>query len=228
LISGKIGVYETAMVAIYGARESGPRIEDHEIAGSFALDDVALGIDDRRLHAEERQRRRARLELDRAGQGRDEDAARLGLPPGIDDRAAPLSHHVVVPLPRFGIDRLPDGAKELQRFPLGALNIIVARTHQRPDRGRHRVEDIDLVLVYHLPEARGVGIARYALEDEGGRAVGARPIDYVGVAGDPADICRAPIDIAIVIVEHVLVGYRREHEISARRVHHALRLSGRA
>jgi hypothetical protein len=45
------------MVAEDGASKPRPGVEDHEIAGARALDNIALGIDDRRLHAEERQGR---------------------------------------------------------------------------------------------------------------------------------------------------------------------------
>ena len=60
----------------------------HEVALAGPLQDLALGVDDLGLDAEERPRRRARLQLRRAGQRRDQDAAGLGLPPGVDDRAA--------------------------------------------------------------------------------------------------------------------------------------------
>ena len=84
------------------------------------------------------------------------------------------------------------------------------------------------MLVDDLPEARGVGIVRHALEHQRGRAVGERTVDDIGVAGDPADIGRAPIDVAVVIVEHILMRHRGEHEIAARGVQHALGLSRRA
>ena len=58
----------------------------HKIARGCAFEHLALGIDDLRLDAEERPRRGAGLEPDRAGQRRDQNAAGLGLPPGVDDR----------------------------------------------------------------------------------------------------------------------------------------------
>ena len=50
------------------------------------------------------------------GQRRDHVAAGLGLPPGVDDRAAAAADGLVVPHPRFGIDRLADGAEDAQRL----------------------------------------------------------------------------------------------------------------
>ncbi len=84
------------------------------------------------------------------------------------------------------------------------------------------------MLVDHVPEAAGIREVRHALEHQRGRAVGERAVDDVGMARHPADIGRAPVDIAVVIIEDVLVGHRNVDEIAARRVQHALRLAGRA
>ncbi len=198
------------------------------LPSAFALQHLAVAVDDLRLDAEERLGRRAGLQRGRARQRRDQDAAGLGLPPGVDDRAAMLADHAVVPQPGFGIDRLADRAQQAQRIQLALLHRRLALAHQRADRGRRGVEDVDLVLVEHLPEARGVGIVRHALEHQRGRAVGERAVDDVAVPGDPAHIGRAPVDIAVVIVEHVLVRHRGVDEIAAGGVQHALRLAGRA
>ena len=200
----------------------------HRLPLVGALLHLAFGVDDLRDDAEERPRRRAGLELGGARQRRDEDAAGLGLPPGVDDRAAVLADHVVVPLPRFRIDRLADGAEQAQRFARGLLHRAVAALHQRADRGRRGVDDVDLVLVAHFPEARGGRIVRHALEHQRDGAVGERAIDDVAVAGDPADVGGAPVDVAVVIVEHVLMRDRRVDQIAAGGVQHALRLAGRA
>ena len=105
---------------------------------------------------------------------------------------------------------------------------FVAALHQRADRGRRGVEDVDLVLVDHVPEPRIVRIVRHALEHQRGRAVRQRPIEDVAVAGDPADVGGAPVDVAVVIVEHVLMRHRREHQIAGAGMQHALGLAGRS
>ncbi len=173
-------------------------------------------------------RRRAGLERGRARQRRDQDAAGLGLPPGVDDRAAAVADHAVIPLPGFRIDRLADGAEQPQRGARGLLHRLVAGLHQRADRGRRGVEDVDLVLVDHLPEARHGRIVRHAFEHQRGGAVRERAVDDVAVAGDPADVGGAPVDVAVVIVEDVLVRHRHVDVIAAGGVQHALRLAGRA
>ncbi len=91
------------------------------------------------------------------------------------------------------------------------------------------VEDRDLVLLDDLPPAalvRGVG---GALVDHLGRAVGQRPVDDVGVAGDPADVGGAPVDVGLgvhVVDDRVRVG--RLGEVAAGRVEDALGLPGGA
>src|SRR5581483_6384797 len=114
---------EALVVAEHGAHLSRPAVEDDEVARGRTVEEVALLVDEGRLQAEERPRGRAGLELGGAGQRRDEDAARLRLPPGVDDRAPALADDAVVPLPRFGVDRLADGAEQLQRRAVGALDV---------------------------------------------------------------------------------------------------------
>ncbi len=192
----EVGVDEALVVAVDRAHHSGPGIGDAEIAGGGALLHLALGVDDLRDDAEERLRRRAGLEPGRAGQRRDQDAAGFGLPPGVDDRAAALADHAIVPLPRLRIDRLADGAEQPQRLARGLLHRRVAGLHQRADRGRRGVDDVDLVLVANLPEPRHARVVRHALEHQRGGAVRERPIDDVAVAGHPADVGGAPVDVA--------------------------------
>ena len=108
------------------------------------------------------------------------------------------------------------------------LDEFLALAHQRADRGGGGVEDVDLVLGADLPEAAGIGVGRHALEHHRGRPVGEGPVDDVAVAGDPADIGGAPVDVALVVVEDVFVGHRRIGEITAGGVHDALRRAGGA
>ena len=57
------------------------------------------------------------------------------------------------------------------------------------------------MLLADLPEAAGVGPGRHALEHQRGGAVGEGSVDDVAVAGDPAHVRGAPVDVALVVVE---------------------------
>src|SRR5690606_8552140 len=174
---GEIGLDEALVVAPDGAHLARPAVEQAQRALGLAVQHLALGGDDGRDDAGQRPGRRTGLELGGAGQGRDQDAAGLGLPPGVDHRAAAVADHAVVPKPGLGIDRLADAADDPQAFAAGRLYRALALAHQRTDGGRGGVEDVDAVLVDDLPEAAGVRPGRHALEHQGGRAVGERAVD---------------------------------------------------
>ena len=146
---------------------------------------------------------RAGLER-RDRQWRDHEAAGLGLPPGIHDRAALLADHGVVPAPGFRVDRLADGAQQAQAAQVVAVGPGVAEAHQAADGGRRGVEDGDAVLLDHAPPAVGVGVGGRAFVHEAGRAEEQRGVDDVAVAGDPAGVGGAPPAIFVLDVEDVL------------------------
>ena len=225
-IGAEVGVDETLVVAIHGTHLARPGIQQHQVAFGRAFDEGAIGIHQGRLHAEERQAGRTGLEVGGTGQRADEDAAGFGLPPGIDHRTACVADHVVIPAPGFGIDRLADAAQQTQRLARGAFHRCLAFTHQGADGGGRGVEDGDLVLVDDVPEPRHVGIVGDAFEHHRGRAVGQRTIDDVTVAGDPAHVGRAPVDVVLAQVEHSFVRIRGEQQVAAGGVQHALGLAG--
>ena len=63
------------------------------------------------------------------------------------------------------------------------------------DRGRRGVEDRRLVALDQLPPDPLVRVVRRPLPHHAGRPVGERAVDDVGVAGDPADVGGAPVDV---------------------------------
>ena len=100
-IAREVGLAEARVIAPDRPRLAGPGAPEAEVARhAVAVELLALLVDQHRLDAEERQRRRAGLGRRRAGQRRDQDAAGLGLPPGVDHRAAPVADDVVVPVSR--------------------------------------------------------------------------------------------------------------------------------
>ena len=85
------------------------------------------------------------------------------------------------------------------------------------------------VALEHLPPDVLVRVVRRALVHHRGGAVGERPVDDVGVPGDPADVGRAPVDVLLGLeVEDDLVRVGDAGQVAAGRVEDALRLRRRA
>src|SRR3989449_4032548 len=91
------------------AQHRRPGLREDEVA---RLRRVALLVEDLRLDAGERLRRRAGLEDGDAGERRDENLSRFRLPPGVDHRAPPAADDLPVPDPRLRVDRLADRPRQ--------------------------------------------------------------------------------------------------------------------
>ena len=72
------------------------------------------------------------------------------------------------------------------------------------------------------------GVVGRAFVHEGRRPGRQRAVDDVGVAGDPADVGRAPVDVLVADVEHPLHRLLGVEVVAGRGVLDALRLAGRA
>src|SRR5207302_10719554 len=89
------------------------------------LDRLAVAlVHDVRLDPGERMGRRARLGRRQTRERRDHDLARLGLPPGVDDRAALTADNRVVPQPGLRVDRLADGSEQPQLVQIVLLDMF--------------------------------------------------------------------------------------------------------
>src|SRR5229473_2966482 len=84
-----------------------PRFGEGEEA-TTDLDLLGPDVKERGVEAGERRGSAARLRLGETGQWRNDNRARLRLPPRIDDWAAAAADFLAIPHPRLGIDRLPD------------------------------------------------------------------------------------------------------------------------
>lgn len=51
-----------------------------------------------------------------------------------------------------------------------------------------------------------IGVNWRALKEDGGAAVGQRPVDDVAVTRDPADVGHAAKHVAVAVAEHILKG----------------------
>uniref|UniRef100_A0A0N4Z5G8 PE-PGRS family protein n=1 Tax=Parastrongyloides trichosuri TaxID=131310 RepID=A0A0N4Z5G8_PARTI len=87
----EIGVEEALVVAVDRAHLARPAVGDAQIALGRAVQHAAFGVDDLQLDAGQGLGRRAGLGVGGPGQRRDQMAAGLGLPEGVDDRAAALA-----------------------------------------------------------------------------------------------------------------------------------------
>ena len=152
----------------------------------------------------ERSRGRTRLGAREAWQRRDHDRAGFGLPPGVDDRAALAADVPVIPHPRFRVDRLADRSQQPQRAEIVLRWPLGAPPHERANRRRRGVENRHAVALDDLPEAILLRPVGRAFVHHHGRAVGQRSVDDVAVAGDPADIGRAPVDVVVFQIEDPL------------------------
>ncbi len=83
------------------------------------------------------------------------------------------------------------------------------------------------MLLADLPEAAGIRVGRHALEHHRGGAIGERAIDDIAVPGDPADIRGTPENVAVLVVERVLMRHRGIDQITTRTMHHTLGLPRR-
>src|SRR4028119_90328 len=137
-----------------------------------------------------------------AGQRRAHNGARLCLPPLVDDRTTLLAYVLVVPQPGIWVDRLARGPQQPQGRQVAIpYRLIGACLLERPYGSGSRVEGGDLLLLYDLEPAVVVRVGGRPLELDGSTAYDQRPVDEVGVAGDPADVRRAPEDVLFLVVQ---------------------------
>src|SRR4051812_47116905 len=227
-VLGPVRLDVALVVPVERAQHPGPRPAQSQVA-LLGAGVVGLLVDDLRLDARQRRAGRPRLHVLQPGQRGDEDRARLGLPPGVDNWAALAADHVVVPEPGLRVDRLSDRAEEAQAGEVVLLRMLDAPLHARADRRRGRVEDRDLVALDQVPPDVLVRVVRRALVHHRRAAVGQRPIDDVGVPGDPADVGRAPEDVGSRLeVEHHTVRVGDVRQVAPGGVQDPLRLGGRA
>src|SRR5580700_1423914 len=206
-----------------------PRVADADVARlAAALGHlVAVFVENDGVDAERRGAAAARLHLVDAGERRAEEAAGLGLPPGVGDGRLASAAGLVEPAPHLGLDWLADRRHGLEVVVvLGGL----VRSHlaQHPDRGGRGVEDVHPKLLGDAPRPAGVRVVRGAFVHDARGAEGERPVDDVGVPGDPADVRHAPVGVVRVDVLVVLGRPGHVRHVTADGVLAALRTACRA
>src|SRR5688500_2564208 len=124
---GVVALLEALGVAPDGADHRRPRALDHQDAALALADRVTGLVDDIGDDARQRRLAGAGLQGVHAGERRDHVAAGLGLPPGVDDRAAAVADRLVVPAPGLRVDRLAHGAEDAQRLEVVFPRQLAAR-----------------------------------------------------------------------------------------------------
>src|SRR5262245_59399031 len=92
---------------------------------------------------------------------------------------------------------------------------LIAPTNEGPNRGRRGIENAHRILFDNSPEAVRLRPIRRAFIHDDSRSGRERAIDDITVAGDPADICRAPVDVALAQIENIFRGRIYSDEISS-------------
>src|SRR5579863_5672161 len=103
---------------------------------------------------------------------------------------------------------------------------LLSPLDESPDRGGSGVENAYLMAVNDAPETIRLGTVGRALVHHAGCTVLQRPINDVAVAGDPANVCGAPVSVFFLEIEYPFRGQISSDRISACGVNHSLRLAG--
>ena len=74
-------------------------------------------------------------------------AAGFGLPPGVDDRAAPFPDDLSIPHPRFRIDWLADSAQQAQARKIVFQRPVLAPFDERANRSGSGIDNINAMLL---------------------------------------------------------------------------------
>ena len=111
---------------------------------------------------------------------------------------------LVVPAPGFRVDGLAHGTQQTQGRQIILFHPFLTLGHEGPDGRGCRIELVDLPLVHGGPEPTRIRIGGHPFEHETGGALGQRAVHDIGVSGDPADVRRAPIDVAVMVIKDIL------------------------
>lgn len=218
------------VVLVDCARNRRPRcLEAQNALNAVTLELLArLRVQDDGLDTEERHRCATRLRLDGSGERRHDDRASLSLPERVDDGALLAADMVVVPVPRFRVDRLADTTEDTKRAQIVILHVVLTEAAEETDGSGRRVELGNLVLVDGLPVPCGGRVDGRRLEDGSRHTVCERTVYDVGMSGDPSNVGHASEAVVWVHVKDVLDGQSRPEEVATGGVDDTLRFSSRA
>src|SRR5438132_12728748 len=202
-----VGRHETVRIAVDRLEDTGPGIADTDVAGfrTAFRDRLSLLVEDDRKDAQHPRTAAARFHRLKGGQGAAQEAAVLGLPPGIYDGGLPLPDAVVVPAPYLRLDWFADRCHVLEVVVV-LLRFVRAQLAQHADGGRGRVEDVDPQPLRDPPRTAGIRVGGDALVHHAGGRQCQRTVNDVGVTGDPANVGETPVSVLRMDVLVVLRG----------------------
>mmetsp|Transcript_15576 Transcript_15576/g.26065 ORF Transcript_15576/g.26065 Transcript_15576/m.26065 type:complete len:224 (+) Transcript_15576:1003-1674(+) len=130
-----------------------------------------------------------------------------------------------IPLPGLGINWLAHGAKDFQRAQIVVRDGCCIESHEGANRGGGGVELRDLVALYEVPVAAGIRVRRHTLEHDRGASIGQRPIDNIGMAGNPATVRDTCEDVLLLQIKRALRCHHCVQNVTRGRMGHPLGLA---
>ena len=155
-----VRLHEPVRVAPNGLEDARPGITDADIAGFAAAGlrhHFAVLVEDLGKDPKDRGPATARLHRIERGKAAAEEAAVLGLPPGVDDDRLALAHRLVVPAPDVRFDRFAHRRHVLEVVVV-LLWLVRTDFAQRANRRRGRVERCHAQALGDAPGPSRVGI----------------------------------------------------------------------
>ena len=143
-------------------------------------------------------------------------SARFSLPHRVNNRASTATNDLVVPHPRFRIDRLAHGSQDPKAGKVVLGRMHIAPAHEAANGGWRCVKVRDVVARNDPPESILGWEIRGTFVHERWYAVGQHSIHDVTVTGDPTDVSGAEIHLLVPWhqIECPARGRRGEHHVS--------------
>src|SRR5882762_2233738 len=220
---------EALGVAPNGLHDARPGIANADVAGvsRACFNFISFLVPNHRINSERGGTGAAGLHEIERRLGGAKEATGFRLPPGVDDNSFALANGFVIPLPDFRLDRLPDGGHVLEVVVV-ILRLIAAGLAEHADGGGGSVENVDVEAFGDAPGAAGVWELRDSFVEDAGCGERHRAVNDVGMAGDPADVGHAQVDVFGMNVLVILGGAGDVGEVASGAVLAALGFAGRA
>ena len=195
-------LFEALFIAIDCAGHRRPGIFNYQISSLSVRYGITFFVNNFGNNTRQRESAGTRLCRRRARNRGNHNRSGFCLPPGINDRAFFFADYFMIPHPRFGIYRFTDGPEQAEARQLVSEHPLLAPSHKRPYGCGSGVENVDPVFVDYAPEAVRFGIIRSAFIHNGSGAVCKRPVNNIGMSGDPSDIRSTPVNVLFLQVEN--------------------------